>query len=225
MNIINPFEYHKLSREDGGPDGRKYLTPDGVKLSSVTSILDSTGDKSFLHAWRKRIGDKEADRISQESASLGTAVHTHLENYITGRPRPTGTNLGRVMAKNMSDVIIEKGLCHVGDIWGVEAALYHSELWAGTTDLVGEYKGQPSIIDFKNTKKPKNIEWVQDYRCQLAAYSMAHNWLYDTDISQIVVLMVSRDCTFQEFIWRADDYVESEHMWSCRVAKYYGLDL
>ena len=228
MKLVNPFQYHKLVREDGGPTGRKYITPIGEKLSSVTTILDATkseDSKSTLENWRKRIGHAQASQITTEAADLGSLVHAHMEAYIKGEDRPDGNNLFRVMSRNMSNVLINQGMINVDEVWGVEANLYHSSLWAGTTDLVGVYNGKPSIMDFKNTIKPKKKEWVQDYRAQLAAYSMAHNWLYGTDINQIVILMVSRDCIFQEFIWNMDDYKESEHIWSIRVAKFYGIDL
>ena len=99
----------------------------------------------------------------------------------------------------MAKKIIEKAFPDITEVWGSEVHLYYPEKYAGTTDLVGLYKGKPAIVDFKQTNRPKKREWVQDYLMQLAAYAQAHNKLFDTDIQQGVILMCSRDLTFQRF--------------------------
>jgi hypothetical protein len=218
----NPiYTYKKLDRQDGGAQGRVYVDDTGTGMPSVTTILSATKDMEHLIAWRKRIGDDNANRISAESAGLGTTMHAHLEAYVLGQPRPGGTNYGRVMAKKMADTIIAEGLVHVDEVWGVEAQLHYHNLWAGTTDLVGMWQGQPAIIDFKTTIKPKKREWVEDYRLQLAAYAMSHNLLHGTDIKTTVVLMCSRECEYQQFVWRGAEFEESTLLWSKRVEQYY----
>ena len=224
IKIAKHYDYKPLVRHDGGPGGRTYVTPVGDILPSVTTILSHTADKTHLEEWRDRVGHARAESITREASDVGTLVHTNLEKYILGEARPGGTNTIRKLAANMSDVIIEQGLCNVDEIWGVEVPLYHSKLWAGSSDLVGLFNGVPSIIDFKNTRKPKKPEWVVDYRCQLAGYQMAHNWLFGTEIRQLVVMMVSRDLIYQEFIWRPEESQESENMWMERVIKYYTAD-
>ena len=220
--IVNPrYTYKKLDRQDGGGQGRVYVDEAGNKIPSVTTILSKTKDMSHLVAWKKRIGEDKAQQITTESAGLGTTMHAHLEAHILGEQRPVGNNYGRLMAARMADNIIANGLIDVDEVWGVEAHLHFENLWAGTTDLVGLYQGQPAIMDFKTTIKPKKEEWVQDYRLQLTAYAMSHNALYGTDISTLVVFMVSRECEFQKFVWRATDYKESELMWAQRVSDYY----
>jgi genome maintenance exonuclease 1 len=220
--LINPlYNYQKLTREDGGADGRKYLLSDGNKVPSVTTILSATKDMKHLHAWRKRIGVDKAQQITTESANLGTTVHNHLECYALGKERPGGNNYGRLMAKRMSDVIIDQGLIHVDEVWGVEAQLHFENLWAGTTDLSGLFKGRSAIMDFKNTIKPKKREWVEDYLLQLSAYILCHNWMFDTNIEQGVIFMVSRDCDYQEFIIQGDELDHYKLEWIKRVDKYY----
>ena len=219
---INPlFNYKKLKRDDGDGNGRVYVDEIGNKIPSVTTILSKTKDISHLLAWRKRIGDAKAKQITEESAGLGTTMHAHLEAYVLGQPRPGGNNYGRLMAKRMADTVIAEGMIDVDEIWGVESHLHFENLWAGTTDLVGVFQGRPAIIDFKTTIKPKKPEWVEDYRLQLTAYAMAHNLLYGTDISTLVVFMVSRECEFQKFVWGGPEYDESQLLWSNRVADYY----
>jgi genome maintenance exonuclease 1 len=125
------------------------------------------------------------------------------------------------MAQRMADTVIAEGLIDVDEVWGVESHLYYENLWAGTTDLVGTWQGKPAIIDFKTTIKPKKREWVEDYRLQLAAYAMAHNNIHGTDIKTTVVLMCSRECEFQKFVWEGDEFEESTLLWSQKVADYY----
>ena len=124
-------------------------------------------------------------------------------------------------AHKMADVVIDKGLCNVDEIWGSEVALYYPELFAGATDLVGVYKKADSIMDFKQTNKPKRREWVEDYMLQLAAYTMAHNYVYDTKIQQGVILMCSIDGYFQEFIVSVKEFQKYQHEWLKRLDLYY----
>lgn len=219
---LNPlYTYTKLDRQDGGSQGRVYVDEIGNKIPSVTTILGATKDKSHLVAWRKRIGEDKAKQITEESAGLGTTMHAHLEAYVLGEPRPGGNNYGRLMAQRMADTVIKEGLGDVDEVWGVEAHLHFENIWAGTTDLVGVYQGKPAIMDFKTTIKPKKREWVEDYKLQLAAYSMAHNLKYGTDIQTTVVFMVSRECEFQKFVWTGAEYEESQLQWAQRVGDYY----
>lgn len=219
---LDKFDYNQVQRVEEST-GRKYVTPDGAKIPSVTTILSKTKDMKHLLAWRKRVGDEAADQITKESTSLGTTMHTHLENHIKGMERPGGNNLGRVMARNMADKIIDHGLCNVDEVWGIEVPLVYDTLWAGTTDLVGVYKGEPAIMDFKTTIKPKTLERVDDYRLQLTAYAESHNYTFDTQIKKLVVFMCSRDLQYQEFVWDLNDYQKNLEDWTARLAEYYQL--
>jgi hypothetical protein len=221
MKLIERYPYKKLDRQDGDSNGRVYVDEYGHKIPSVTSILSRTKDLTHLIAWKKRIGEDKAKQITEESAGLGTTMHAHLEAYILGEQRPGGNNYGRLMAQRMADTVIKEGLIDVDEVWGVETHLHFENLWAGTTDCIGVFQGKPAIIDFKTTIKPKKREWVEDYRMQLAAYSMAHNLLYGTDIQTTVVFMVSRNCEFQKFVWSGPEYEESQVLWANRVADYY----
>lgn len=218
--FLDKFDYNQVQRVEEST-GRKYVTPDGAKIPSVTTILSKTKDMKHLLAWRKRVGDLVADQITKESTSLGTTMHTHLENYIKGVERPGGTNMGRIMARNMADKIIEQGLCHLDEVWGIEVPLVYDSLWAGTTDLVGVYKGQPAIMDFKTTIRPKTQDRVDDYRLQLTAYRMSHDLTFNTQIKKLVVFMCSRDLEYQEFVFDLDNFDADEMDWLMRVEKYY----
>ena len=219
MNIVEKYDYPSLKRDDSNKT-RLYKTPDG-DFPSVTTILDKTKDKTFLFEWRKRVGEEEANRISKEAAGLGTVFHKHLENYIDNEERPNGSNFVYKLAKDMSDIIIEKGLSNVDEVWGSEIGLYYPGLYAGTTDLVGTHKGDPAIIDYKSTKNPKKEEWVEDYYLQCCAYAMAHNELFETTINKAVILMCSRNLQYQEFIIEGKKFEEYCEKWTKRLDEFY----
>ena len=206
MQLIKKYNYADLKRQDGAV--RLYLTPDGESLPSVTTVLSKTKDKSGLDRWRKRVGEKTAEKIIADSARIGTALHLYIEHYVNGHGYKDLTDVGK-KAQTMAQVIIDEGLKDVTEIWGSEVHLYYPGKYAGTTDMVGLYKGRPAIIDFKQTNKPKKREWVQDYLMQLAAYAHAHNHLFNTEIDQGVVLMCSRDLLFQRFELTGENFTRA----------------
>ena len=208
MQIVQKYNYADLKKQDGAT--RLYLTPDGESLPSVTSILGKTKDKSFLKQWRARVGEKNAEKIIADSAQIGTALHLYIEHYVNEHAYKDLTDIG-IQAGKMAQVIIDhdQGLKKVSEVWGSEVHLYYPGKYAGTTDMIGVYDGRPTIIDFKQTNRPKTREWVQDYLMQLAAYAMAHNKLFDTEIDQGVVLMCSRDLLFQKFELKGENFVRA----------------
>lgn len=219
--IIEKYDYTPLSRKE--VEGkRKYLTPDGNAVASVTTILDATKDKTHLIAWRKRVGEQKAREITTEAAGVGTRMHKYLEDYIEFGEWPTpGSNPYAQQAHKMAEQIKENALAHVDEIWGSEVQLYVPQMYAGTTDLVGQYKGQPAICDFKQSNKPKKEEWVVDYFLQLVANAEAHNDMFGTNIREGHVFICCRDLTYQQFdIW-PDEYDEWRNEWYNRVYKYY----
>jgi len=221
MKWNKKFEYPETYREM--IKGQRHYSINDEKLPSVTTILSKTqtAEKAEgLANWRARVGEDEATRIMDQAAARGSAMHAILEHHILGKNRLDMTDTGQE-AHKMADVVIDKGLCNVDEIWGSEVALYYPELFAGATDLVGVYKKADSIMDFKQTNKPKRREWVEDYMLQLAAYTMAHNYVYDTKIQQGVILMCSKDGYFQEFIVSGKEFQKYQHEWLKRLDLYY----
>jgi hypothetical protein len=152
--LVERHAYSTIERES--VDGKRlYATPDGRRVPSVTTILSQTKDMTHLHAWRKRVGESEAQRIATESANIGTVMHKSLERHVLGQDRTPGSNLIQQKAHEMANVIIEHGLKGVDEVWGSEINLYYPELYAGTTDLVGVYNGAPAILDFKQSRRLK----------------------------------------------------------------------
>lgn len=227
--IKKKYNYQDIQKKQVN-GSRKYLTPDGGAVASVTTILDATKDKSGLIAWRKRVGEQKAREITTEAAGVGTRMHKYLEDYIETGEWPTpGSNPFSQKAHKMAETIKEKAVTDIDEIWGSEVALYMPNIYAGTTDLVGVYKGNPAIMDFKQANKPKKLEWVEDYFLQLVAYAEAHNELYETKIREGHIFMCTRgddSCelggeTYQQFdIW-PDEYDDWRHEWYNRVYDYY----
>jgi genome maintenance exonuclease 1 len=218
--IVKKYDYTPISRKQVNGK-RLYETPDGNAVASVTTILDATKDKTHLIAWKKRVGEAKAQEIVTEAASVGTRMHKYLEDYIEfGEWPQAGSNPYAQQAHGMAEVIRDNALVDV-EVWGSEVALYMPQMYAGTTDLVGTYKGQPAIMDFKQTNKPKKVEWVVDYFLQLVAYAEAHNEIYGTNIREGHVFMCSRAGEYQQFDVWPDEYDEWRNEWYERVYKYY----
>jgi genome maintenance exonuclease 1 len=216
---VKAIEYHTLKQVNKNGK-RVYETPSGT-TPSVTTILSKTKDQTGLNAWKARVGEQEAQRIVTEAAGVGTALHNNLEKFLAGEKRVPGNNLVHVQANKMADIIIENGIADVDEVWGIEQGLYYPEMYSGTTDLCGVYKGNPAIMDFKQTNKPKKKEWVDDYYLQMAAYAIAHNKVYGTDIREGHIFMCSRDLQYQQFDLWPDEFDYWADQWLDRVAEYY----
>ena len=204
-------------------NGGRHYDIDGDKLPSVTTILSacqSDEKKASLAAWKARMGDKAADEVRDTAAARGTAMHTYLEHYLDGTGYKDLTPLGK-QAEVMANKIIEAGLGDLEELWGLETTLYYPDLYAGATDVVGVYGGQPAIIDFKQSNKPKRREWIQDYFEQLGAYTMAHNQVYGTKIQSGIVLMCTKDFMFQKFEVSGREFVGHQHAFLRKVDQYY----
>jgi genome maintenance exonuclease 1 len=229
------FNYTPISRES--VEGKRlYATPDGSKVPSVTTILDKTKPQEKIDAlmrWKKSVGEKKAQEIVTEAAGRGTRMHKFLEDYVkTGVINEPGTNPYSKQSHIMAKHVIEHGLVNVNEIWGVEVPLYYPGLYAGTTDGCGLHLNDESIIDYKQTNKPKKEEWIEDYYLQLTAYALAHNKVHGTNICKGVVLMcVSpkmneqlifiEEPKYQEFILKPEDFSYWERRWWDRVEEYY----
>jgi len=196
---------------------------DKEKLPSVTTILDATQPaekRESLLRWKERVGEEAAERIKTSAAERGTAMHKILEKYVLEEGYLDQTDVGK-QAHNMAIQIIQSGLSSVTEYYGTECTLYYPGLYAGQTDLVGIHKGQDAIIDFKQSNKPKRPEWIGDYKLQLAAYAMAHNILFNTQITKGVVMMCTVDNYYQEFIIEGEEFKKNMHNFLRRVDEYY----
>ena len=223
MKIVDKYSYPRSSRAK--LDGLRHYTIDGSqkKLPSVTTVLGQTQPKEkqeSLERWRNRVGLREAQKITRDAAIRGTAMHKYLEDLIRGQRSLDLTPLG-VEATKMAEIIVERGLNDCSEIYGIEATLYYPNLYAGSVDLVAKYKDKVSIIDFKQTNKPKQREWIGDYFLQMAAYGMAHDAVYGTTIEQGVIMMCSKDGYYQQFMIEGDEFRRAKHKFLGRLDEFY----
>jgi len=233
MAITNKFPYQEMKKVsvDGS---RRYLTPDGSKVPSVTTILEATKSeekKQILQNWRRKVGYKNAQQITTEAAGRGTRMHKWIEDYIKldtfGEP---GSNPYSQQSHLMANEIIENGLSKCDEFWGTEVSLHFPKVYAGTTDLCGVHEGAEAIMDHKQSNKIKKREWIDDYFIQTAAYALAHNEVYGTNIRKGVIFMcVKPDLIdnvwskpqYMEFIVEGNEFDKYTDMWYAKLEKYY----
>ena len=232
--ITSRYNYTPLDRTT--IDGKRhYCLPDGSKVPSVTTILDRTKpaeDREALARWRRSVGEQRAQEITTEAASRGTRMHAYLEHYVIETDmKPLPSNPFAHPSWFMAAEVILNGLQHVDEFWGTEVPLYYSGLYAGTTDLIGTWKGQPAILDFKQSNKVKKREYITDYFLQLAAYAAAHNEMHGTTINTGVILMAVQpkllaDGSYDrpeylEFVVQGNEFAYWADEWMKRVEQYY----
>jgi len=221
MKWNTKFNYPKSSRSiEGGL--RKYLFGD-EKLPSVTSVLKSTmseEDKASLENWKERVGHVEANKIKNEATNRGTSMHSYIEDFLRGRINESFFESNE-QYKNMAKIIIDKGIkSKLEEIYGMETTLYYPEKYAGTADLVGVYQGQETIIDFKQANKTKKVDYIQDYFLQLGAYTLAHNVVYETNITLGVILVCTVDNLFQDFKIEGPELLMYQNLFLRRLKKF-----
>ena len=178
--------------------GIRHYDFQGMRLPSVTTVLAKTKNQSYLTAWKNKVGHEKAERIKNHSSSRGTAMHKFLEHHILGTGYDDLTSIG-CEARPMADKIIEIGLENVEEYYGSEVMLHYPGLFAGSTDLVCMHNGFETIVDFKQSNRPKKEEWIEDYYLQIAAYAMAHDAYYGSTIRQGVIMVCTPDLYYQEF--------------------------
>jgi CRISPR/Cas system-associated exonuclease Cas4 (RecB family) len=159
------------------------VAPDKL-YPSITTILGATGDKTFLDAWREKVGVDVAARLTKKAALRGTAVHRYAENYL----------LKQHYDVDLPDVDIHRTmpavLDRISDIRGIEMVLYSDKYrMAGRTDCIAMFDNVLSIIDYKTSKKPKPIEFIRDYMLQGTAYSICYAEMYGVFIKDVVILI------------------------------------
>lgn len=231
------YDYYPLNRKEFSGK-RLYECPDGKSVPSVTTILDKTKPQEAREAlanWKKAIGEEKAQQITTEAANRGTRMHKYLEDYVKGETlKDSVSNPYAQQSLLMAKTVIDQGLTAVQEVWGSEVPLYFPELYAGTTDCVGLHDGEESILDFKQSNKPKKIEWIDDYFLQLTAYALAHNEVHGTNIRKGVIMMCVRppeiqpgvwgEPVYQQFILEPKDFDFWTEKWCDRVSQFYKIN-
>ena len=202
--------------------GTRVYDVNGSRLPSVTTILGATKDQQFLKDWKAKVGEQEAERIKNLSSKRGTSMHKFLESYITGVGYDDLTELGQA-AKPMANKIMEVGLAPVDEYYGSEVTLHYPGLYAGSTDLVCLHNGDETVVDFKQANRPKKKEWIEDYYLQIAAYAMAHDYVYGSKIQKGVIMVCTPDLYYQEFVVDGAELRQYKHKFLKRLDMYHDL--
>ena len=222
MNKSDKYNYLTGKQITDPESGTRVYEIVGNRLPSVTTILGKTKDQQFLKDWKAKVGEAKAEEIKNLSSKRGTAMHKYLECYIEGKGYEDLTDIG-VQAKPMAQKIIDIGLAPVDEWYGSEVTLYYPGLYAGSTDLVCRHNGMDTIIDFKQANRPKNKDWIEDYYLQIAAYCMAHDYVYNSQIQQGIIMVCTPDLYFQEFKFKDHELREWKHKFLKRLDMYHEL--
>ena len=218
--VINrKYNYNEFTRNDE-ETGRPYNVGEH-KVPSVTTILSKTQSQEKKHAvdaWRERVGYQEAARITNQAAVRGTEMHYVLEQYCNGVGYLNISKEG-ALPRMMAHTIVDN-LDLFSQVYGTEVSLSYKDLWAGSSDLIGVYDDKPTIIDFKQSNRPKREEWVEDYYYQIAAYALAHKLNFGP-IEQGLICVCTKDLVSQQFKMDASKIKEYEKKWFERVDKFY----
>jgi len=186
--------------------GRLYTTPDGKKLPSITTVLGATQDKSGLDAWRKRVGEEEANRVMAQASTRGTAVHQLAEDYVNNEEDWDKTAMpANLFTFNTIKPLLDK---HLNNVWIQEAPLYSERLEvAGRVDCIAEWDGVLSIIDYKTSRRPKKKDHVEGYFIQEAAYAAMFLERTGVPIKRIVTVIAVDDNEPQVFVEKTMDHL------------------
>ncbi len=192
---------------------RLYKTPEGNKYPSITTVL-SVRNKKGLAQWRKRVGNDVANHISRTAANRGTKVHHMCEDYLNNvafnSPMDWEKHKKHFLPYCLFSELRDNALTYIDNIYAQEAGLYSDKYKvAGRVDCIADYKGVPSIIDFKTSTKERKDEYNESYYIQGSAYAEMYKERTGVDISQVVILVVTEDGTVQEFIKQKHDYLNT----------------
>ena len=202
--------------------GSRTYEINGARLPSVTTILAKTKDQTYIKRWYEKKGHTEAERIKNHSSKRGTAMHKFIEKHVQGHGYQDLTPIGREAAP-MAKKIIEIGLPPITEYYGSEITLHYPGLYAGATDLICLHNDMETIVDFKQANQPKQRDWIDDYFMQIAAYAMAHDYVYHSKIRQGVIMICTPDRYYQEFKFQDVDLRREKHKFLERLNQYYEL--
>jgi len=218
----NKYNYIQGKQITDHGTGKRVYEIDKYRLPSVTTILGATKNQDFIKKWKAKVGEQEADRIKNYSSSRGTAMHKFIEHYVLGTGIVDLTRIGQE-ARPMADKIIEIGLAPVEEYYASEVTLHYPGLYAGQTDLICSHNGMETVVDFKQSNRPKREEWIEDYYMQIAAYAMAHDYVYGSKIKQGVIMVCTPDLYYQEFKTEGLALRQWKHKFLKRLDMYHEL--
>ena len=207
-HITTTNEFRELKKKEVN-GSRQYLIEDNKVYPSITTVLGKDPDKiAGLKQWRKRVGTKEANKISTQSSRRGTRVHNIVEDYLKNdlNGQYNDNPLGMGMFTMIQPVLDER----LDNIHAQEVTLWSDHLGvAGQVDCVAEFDKKISIVDFKTSSKPKKPEWIHSYYKQAAGYAVMWEERTGIPITQLVVLVMVDGDNPQIFIEHRDNWTKS----------------
>lgn len=224
MKTFEILDYGFESLPTENIDGKRYyITPTGEKYPSVTSVTGLL-NRDGIKKWRKRVGEKTANKISTQAARHGTSAHQLFEDYIKGDNFEEKFK-GAMPTTQQAFISLEKQLNQIGVVHGLESPLYsHNLQLAGRVDCIAEWDGKLSVIDFKTSAKPKQEKWIQNYFIQETAYAKMFEELTGETIHTIITMIAVSDGSSQLFIEQPSDrYVDQLQELRSQYRTEYGL--
>ncbi|MAB54318.1 MAG: exonuclease [Synechococcus sp. CPC35] len=224
MKTFEILDYGFESLPTENIDGKRYyVTPTGEKYPSVTSVTGLLS-RDGIKKWRKRVGEKTANKISTQAARHGTSAHQLFEDYIRGDNFEEKFK-GAMPTTQQAFISLEKELNQIGVVHGLESPLYsHNLQLAGRVDCIAEWNGKLSVIDFKTSAKPKKEEWIQNYFIQETAYAKMFEELTGETIHAIITMIAVSNGSSQLFIEQPSDrYVDQLQELRSQYRTEYGL--
>ena len=219
-NFVHLADRPELSfgmRTENRNGKRHYVTPTGNLYPSITTVLGVLKKTSILE-WRKRVGETEANKISTKCSRRGTSVHSVCESYIKNEEGYLDGQTPNIIELFKS---IEPYLERIDNIHGVELALYSNHFGlAGRTDLIAEFDGKLSVIDYKTSNRIKKKEWCDNYFAQGSFYAIAYEELTNIPVSQIVIIIAVDEDVPQLFVEHRNNWIDK--IWEAK--KLYELN-
>lgn len=193
-----------LDRIDS-PEGRKYITPSGLYYPSITTVLSKTSNKPELEAWKRKVGEEEAKRVSGIATRRGTRLHNYLEDFLNNKTIEIKSPSDKMQFESLKPEL----LANVNNIRHQECHLYSDYLQiAGQVDCIADYIGKLSVIDFKTSKERRHEQDILDYFIQSTFYALAYQELTGIKITQIVIMMMVDYDKPQVFVENINPYIK-----------------
>ena len=222
---MREFEYEKIDLgyddlvADTQPTGRTYITPDGSRFPSITTVLNILSEE-YITAWRSRVGEEEANKVSHRASTRGTLVHSILEKYLLNEDTTKFLPHIKQSLENIRPILDE----NITKIYGLEVPLYSRHLGvAGRCDCISVFDGVPSIVDFKTSSKIKTEEMAQPWYHQMTAYAIMVEELTGQPIEEVNAIVSMEDGQYQVFTADPKDYVESLYGLRQQYRSLYGV--
>ena len=224
MKTFNILDYGFESLPTENINGKRYyITPTGEKYPSVTSVTGLL-NKESIKKWRKRVGEKKANKISTQAARHGTSAHQLFEDYIRNDNFEEKFK-GAMPTTQQAFISLEKHLNQIGTVHGLESPLYSHKLqMAGRVDCIAEWDGKVSVIDFKTSAKPKRREWIENYFIQETAYAKMFEELTGKKVHSIITMIAVNNGSSQLFIEEPSvKYIEKLEQLRGQYKTEYGI--